>query len=102
MAEIVVADPTAEIILKHLDRSTYFRSFLNHDVRIDGRKFSAMRNVSVKTGTISSPSCYGSALASIGGTNFSSGVTLQIGTPSYQRPDCGDISEFFALSILHH
>jgi hypothetical protein len=74
-----------------LDPSGYYRNFVSNKVRMDGRAFSDLRRIVISGGDFNAqPSC-GSSLIRWGETAVACGITIQIGTPCQQSPDCGDL-----------
>ncbi len=75
-------------IISEVSKEKIF-DLLNHDRRIDERKFTQYRDIRIQTDYINKAE--GSAMVSIGGTTVLAGVKAQIGTPFSNSPDKGII-----------
>lgn len=71
----------------------YIREGFVQDVRSDGRNTEELRSIVLETGQLVQAS--GSARLRLGFTDVLVAVKVELGTPSLDRPDCGNI--FFAV-----
>ena len=88
-------------ILSEVSKEKIF-DLINHEQRIDERKFIQYRDIRIRTNYISKAE--GSAMVSIGGTTVLAGVKAQIGTPFSNSPDKGIIitnTELLAIASRH-
>ncbi|KAJ9585223.1 hypothetical protein L9F63_002986 [Diploptera punctata] len=65
----------------------YYRDFLSHDVRPDGRGLQKFRPVSVNVGSIQTAD--GSAIVKIGNTTVVCGIKAELATPKTEEPNLG-------------
>ena len=75
-------------IISEVSKEKIF-DLLNHERRIDDRKFNQYRDIRIQTDYINKAE--GSAMVSLGGTTVIAGVKAQIGTPFSNSPDKGII-----------
>jgi len=66
----------------------YIESLLTKNLRLDNRKFSEYRNITIETG-ISPKSALGSARVKLGETEVIAGIKMDAGTPYPDTPDDG-------------
>ncbi|DBA92888.1 hypothetical protein WJX77_008146 [Trebouxia sp. C0004] len=71
----------------------YIREGFQLDVRSDGRNTEELRSIALETGQLVQAS--GSARLKLGATDVLVAVKVELGTPTPDRPDCGNI--FFAV-----
>jgi exosome complex component RRP43 len=90
----VPATTDPESLIQSLDQQQYIQDFWQQRTRPDGRLFSQGRPCKVVFG-ISQPHAAGSALVTIvssdASTKILAATTLQVGQPSPEQPDRGDI-----------
>lgn len=67
----------------------YYRDFLAHNIRPDGRTPEKTRTVTVNVNSISTAD--GSATARIGNTTVVCGIKAELGKPKAEEPECGFI-----------
>ncbi|XP_026282225.1 exosome complex component RRP43 [Frankliniella occidentalis] len=65
----------------------YYRDFLAHDLRPDGRSPDKTRNVTVNVNSISTAD--GSSTVRIGNTTVICGIKAELGKPKPDEPECG-------------
>ena len=80
-----------EIALKYLDPNGYYENFIKHDIRPNGREIHNIRTPIIKKSSFNNTNCCGSSYIELGNTKVSCGVKLLIGTPSLNKPNCGDV-----------
>lgn len=74
---------------QRLHPEAFFRRFLKHQVRPDGRKLLQSRKMTITAGCIASAD--GSALVRLGSTTVVAGVKLEVTTPAQDTPNEGEI-----------
>lgn len=85
-------------IIELLDPVRHLRTHLEQGVRLDGRSYLELRDLSIDCQggeasllTKAAENCYGYAEVHLGATIVLCNITLQIGTPSPLAPDEGDL-----------
>jgi len=69
---------------------SFLNTFLEKDVRCDGRMFSQCRSTTITSGVVTRNAA-GSALVCIGSTQILAAVSLQVGTPAAGFMESGDL-----------
>uniref|UniRef100_A0A1B6CB03 Ribosomal RNA-processing protein 43 n=1 Tax=Clastoptera arizonana TaxID=38151 RepID=A0A1B6CB03_9HEMI len=72
---------------KNVHPTKFYRDYLAHDIRPDGRGLQTFRPVSVNVGTITTAE--GSAVIKIGNTTVVCGIKAELATPKAEEPDRG-------------
>lgn len=88
-----------EYALRSIDPHAYYRNFLKHSHRRDGREFSSYRNLSCELNTITGSNIIGSAEVSFGETKVLAVVTAKTTSPHIESPNCGVIGQFLIVNI---
>ena len=88
-----------EACLQRLDPKGYLQTYLDNDIRPDGRLDTQARTVEVSIGEYDACTI-GSAKVTMGQTIVSVGITLQVGIPSHEAPKKGDIDVDISLGAL--
>ncbi|GAB5363047.1 hypothetical protein AAMO2058_000850000 [Amorphochlora amoebiformis] len=76
----------------------YYKKFLEHGIRPDGRGLMDVRRTAVSLGSIKTAD--GSALAKVGGTTVACGLKLEVGIPSALKPKEGRFEVSLKLASL--
>lgn len=76
----------------------YYRDFLNHDLRPDGREFDQHRPIVINVDSISTAD--GSAVVKVGNTTVVCGIKAELGVPLATAPDAGFIVPNIELTPL--
>ena len=88
-----------ESCLQRLNPKALLQTYLDNQVRPDGRSENQARPFEVSIGDYDACTI-GSAKVAMGQTVVSVGVTLQVGTPSHEAPKKGDIDVEISLGAL--
>lgn len=76
----------------------YYRDYLNHNIRPDGREFDKWRPVAINIGSITTAD--GSAIVKIGNTNVVCGIRAELAKPKAIEPANGFIVPHIELTSL--
>lgn len=74
-------------IFNRIQPHEYFRRFLDHNVRPDGRLLDRFRKTLITAGAITTAD--GSAMVRLGGTTVVCGIKAEVSEPHVDRPDEG-------------